>query len=133
VPLSSRVQDRAAGRADPAAQYVRALQKGDSRALETVWPGEVVVHDPHVGELRGHRELRRFVRGEPVHAGRAPQAGIVIYERGPHGLRAAGRVYDDVEAPLRNGPEPPGAAGRRSGTSSPMDLTTPGHRPEEES
>jgi hypothetical protein len=28
-----------------------------------------------------------------------PQAGIAIYERGPDGLLAAARVYDDVEAP----------------------------------
>ncbi len=29
-----------------------------------------------------------------------PQAGIAVYERGPDGLLAAVRVYDDVEAPL---------------------------------
>ena len=29
--------------------------------LETVWPGEVVVYDPRAGEIRGHRQLRRFV------------------------------------------------------------------------
>jgi hypothetical protein len=28
-----------------------------------------------------------------------PQAGIGVYERGPDGLLAAARVYDDVEAP----------------------------------
>jgi len=28
-----------------------------------------------------------------------PQAGIGVYERGPDGLLAAVRVYDDVEAP----------------------------------
>jgi SnoaL-like domain len=57
-----RRQTRAAGQADPVAQYVTALNAGDSRALETVWPGEVVVHDPRVGEVRGHRKLRQFVR-----------------------------------------------------------------------
>ena len=30
-----------------------------------------------------------------------PQAGIGVYERGPDGLLAAARVYDDVEAPVR--------------------------------
>jgi hypothetical protein len=30
----------------------------------------------------------------------APQAGIGVYERGPDGLLAAARVYDDVEAPV---------------------------------
>jgi hypothetical protein len=29
-----------------------------------------------------------------------PQAGIGVYERGPDGLLAAARVYDDVEAPV---------------------------------
>jgi len=57
-----RRQDRAAGQADPVTLYFSALEQGDLRALETVWPGEVVVHDPRVGEVRGHRHLRRFVR-----------------------------------------------------------------------
>jgi hypothetical protein len=38
------------------------LERGDLRNLESVWPGAVVVHDPSVGEVRGHRHLRRFVR-----------------------------------------------------------------------
>jgi hypothetical protein len=29
----------------------------------------------------------------------APQAGIGVYERGPDGLLAAARVYDDIESP----------------------------------
>ena len=49
-------------RADPVGQYVTALNKGDTHALETVWPGEVVVYDPHYGEIRGHKRLRQFVR-----------------------------------------------------------------------
>jgi hypothetical protein len=53
---------RAAGQADPVAQYLTALNRGDTRALETVWPGEVVVYDPRAGEIRGHKQLRRFVR-----------------------------------------------------------------------
>jgi hypothetical protein len=31
-----------------------------------------------------------------------PQAGIGVYERGPKGLLAAARVYDDVEAPFQH-------------------------------
>ena len=58
----SRLQSRAAGRADPATQYVRALDRGDTRLLETVWPGDVVVHDPRAGEVRGHKQLRQFVK-----------------------------------------------------------------------
>jgi ketosteroid isomerase-like protein len=57
----ARIQTRAAGRADPVAQYFTALNKGDTSALETVWPGEVVIYDPRAGEIRGHRQLRRFV------------------------------------------------------------------------
>ena len=32
-----------------------------------------------------------------------PQAGIGVYERGPDGLLAAARIYDDVEAPFDAG------------------------------
>src|SRR5215470_8811116 len=57
----ARKQTRAAGLADPVGQYFTALSKGDTHVLETVWPGEVVVHDPRAGEVRGHRQLRQFV------------------------------------------------------------------------
>jgi hypothetical protein len=26
-----------------------------------VWPGEVVIYDPRAGEVRGHRQVRRFI------------------------------------------------------------------------
>jgi hypothetical protein len=58
----ARRQTRAAGLADPVAQYFIALNHGDTHALESVWPGEVVIHDPRAGEIRGHRQLRQFVR-----------------------------------------------------------------------
>src|ERR1700743_2137392 len=57
----ARQQTRAAGLADPVGQFFTALTHGDARALETVWPGEVVVYDPRAGEVRGHRQLRHFV------------------------------------------------------------------------
>ena len=57
----ARRQAQAAGRADPVAQYFTALNEGDAQALETVWPGEVVIYDPRAGEIRGHRQLRQFV------------------------------------------------------------------------
>jgi len=57
-----RAQTRAAGHADPVGQYFTALNRGDTRALEDAWPGKVVVYDPHSGEVRGHRQLRRFVK-----------------------------------------------------------------------
>src|SRR5208282_4547413 len=57
----ARRQARAAGRADPVAQYFAALNEGDTHDLETAWPGEVVIYDPRAGEIRGHKRLRRFV------------------------------------------------------------------------
>jgi hypothetical protein len=52
---------RAAGHADPVAQYLAALADGSTGDLRTVWPGGVVVQDPRGGEVRGHHDLRRFV------------------------------------------------------------------------
>jgi hypothetical protein len=43
-------------------QYLSALNSGDDGVLETVWPGEVVVYDPRAGEIRGHKQLRQFVK-----------------------------------------------------------------------
>ena len=57
----ARRQTRAAGQADPVAQYITALNKGDIHALENVWPGEMVVYDPRAGEIRDRKQLRRFV------------------------------------------------------------------------
>jgi hypothetical protein len=57
----ARQQTRAAGQADPVAQYFKALHSRDPRALEAVWPGEVVIYDPRAGEVRGHRHVRQFV------------------------------------------------------------------------
>jgi limonene-1,2-epoxide hydrolase len=57
----ARQETAAAGHADPVRQYIAALNNGDARALETVWPGEVVIYDPRSGEVRGHRHLRQFV------------------------------------------------------------------------
>jgi ketosteroid isomerase-like protein len=58
----ARVQTREAGHADPVMQYFAALNRGESSELEKVWPGDVVIHDPRAGEIRGHRQLRRFVK-----------------------------------------------------------------------
>jgi hypothetical protein len=57
----ARSQTRAAGLADPVGQYLAALNKGDPHVLETAWPGEMVIYDPRAGEVRGHRQVRRFV------------------------------------------------------------------------
>ena len=58
----ARRRTLAEGRADPVGQYVTALNTGGADAMTSVWPGEVVVHDPRAGEVRGHRQLRQFVR-----------------------------------------------------------------------
>lgn len=58
----ARRQTRARGRADPTAAYLAALQRGAARDLETTWPGEVIIHDPRAGTVRGHRRLEEFVR-----------------------------------------------------------------------
>src|SRR6478609_1346330 len=57
-----RRQTREAGQADPVAQYLAARSTGDPDRLDTVWPGEVLVFDPRAGQVRGHRQLRHFVR-----------------------------------------------------------------------
>ena len=57
----ARRQTRAAGQADPVAQYLTALSRADTHVLETVWPGEVVIYDPRAGEVRGHKQVRRFI------------------------------------------------------------------------
>ena len=58
----AREQTRAAGHADPVRQYLAALNDSDATDLETTWPGDLVIYDPHVGPVRGHRHVRQFVR-----------------------------------------------------------------------
>ena len=62
----ARRQTRAEGEADPVGVYLDALNSGDLHALRNSWPGEVVVYDPHAGEVRGHRQLRQFVHRNQV-------------------------------------------------------------------
>lgn len=57
-----RQQYRLAGQVDPVAQYIVGLTRGDTRAVEDAWPGEVVIYDPRAGEIRGHRQLRQFIK-----------------------------------------------------------------------
>jgi hypothetical protein len=58
----ARKQTRADGQADPVGQYIAALDKGETDPLEAAWPDHVTVYDPRAGEVKGHHELRRFVR-----------------------------------------------------------------------
>src|ERR1700724_445208 len=57
----ARRERRQAGHADPVGQYFAALTHGDPHDLEDVWPGQVVVYDPRAGEVRGHRQLHKFI------------------------------------------------------------------------
>jgi limonene-1,2-epoxide hydrolase len=57
----ARHYNRRTGYEDPVGLYLEALNSGHSSDLEDVFSGEVVVHDPHRGEIRGHRRLRQFV------------------------------------------------------------------------
>jgi hypothetical protein len=63
-----------------------------------------VVHDPRAGEVRGHRELRRFVRQDQACLAEHHARIETVPDRdsgGPDGLlAAAARVCDDVEAPV---------------------------------
>jgi len=59
----ARRQARVAGQVDPVAQYLTALSERDPSPLEMTWPGQVVIYDPRAGEVRGHRHLRHFIRG----------------------------------------------------------------------
>jgi len=78
----ARRRRRVDGRADPGAAYVAALERRDTRDLEVVWPGEVVVHDPVAGEVRGHRALRQFVhrsgRWLDEHRARTERIGCTV-------------------------------------------------------
>jgi SnoaL-like domain len=62
----ARQERRTVGQADPVAQYLKALGEGDTKLLESVWPGKVVIYDPRAGEIEGHRNLRQFVRRNQV-------------------------------------------------------------------
>jgi hypothetical protein len=96
----ARSQTRAVGQADPVAQYLTALSERD--------PG------PSAGGGIGLQHcavtddgVRCALEYNCVRWGRhdlPPQTGIAVYERGPDGLLAAARVYDDVRSPVETGP-----------------------------
>ena len=88
----ARQQTRAAGLADPVGQYFAALNKGDTHVLETV---------PHLLQpVAGRRAASHPASGTRARS-HPPQAGLGVYERGPDGLLAAARVYDDIEPPAK--------------------------------
>jgi hypothetical protein len=58
----ARRDTRTEGRTDPVTHYLHAIEEGESKTLESIWPGEIVVEDPRAGTIKDRRELRRFVR-----------------------------------------------------------------------
>jgi len=94
----ARRETRAAGQADPASEYFAALDTGDARTLQTVWPGQVVVFDPRAGEIRGQRQLRRFIKkNQAVFAGRRLHTEIVA------STSVGGRAVVEILAHLHGG------------------------------
>ncbi|MEU4242661.1 nuclear transport factor 2 family protein [Actinoplanes sp. NPDC026619] len=93
-----RRETRAAEQADPVGQYLTALNDGDAHALEDVWPGQVVIFDPKAGEVRGHRELRKFLRtSRDLLARRRASTEIVA------ATTAGGRAVVELMAQLDDG------------------------------
>jgi ketosteroid isomerase-like protein len=85
----AREEVRDEGLADPVGEFLAALREGDPRILEAVWPGEIVIYDPQAGEIRGHKQVREFIRrnlswlaglharAETVAATRSPGRAVV--------------------------------------------------------
>jgi limonene-1,2-epoxide hydrolase len=92
---------RAAGQADPVAQYLMALTEGDAHALETTWPGHIVVLDPYAGEVHGHRRLRHF-----VHSSQSLLAGLLIDVERVASTSAGSRAVVELLAQLNLDGEP---------------------------
>jgi limonene-1,2-epoxide hydrolase len=116
---------------DVVGRYLAALRAGDADAVVGTFGPEGYVREPVEAHLhRGADELRAYFDRcfsggggiglqhcaitddgarcvleyncvnwgpHPV----PPQAGLGVYERGPDGLLAAARLYDDIEAPAR--------------------------------
>ena len=58
----ARRDSRDAGRTDPVTVYLHAIEEGKTRALEKIWPGEIVIEDPRAGTIKDRRKLRQFIR-----------------------------------------------------------------------
>jgi hypothetical protein len=58
----ARRDSRTEGRADPVTQYLHAIEEGESRTLQSIWPGEIVIEDPRAGTIKDRKALQRFVR-----------------------------------------------------------------------
>jgi ketosteroid isomerase-like protein len=58
----ARLQDLDTGKADQATQYFELLTSGDTRALDSSWPGDVTIYDPKAGVVHGRRRIHQFVK-----------------------------------------------------------------------
>ena len=96
----ARMETRAAARADPVAQYIRALNEGTTHDLETAWPGEVIVHDPRSGTIRGHRLLRLLGRQRGGNQDRQRDTAGPVPSDGPPVSRERYAYGRGPEAPL---------------------------------
>jgi limonene-1,2-epoxide hydrolase len=115
---------------DVVGRYLAALRAGDTDAIVGTFAPQGYLREPIQTHLhRGAHELRAYfdrcfsaggvglqhcaltddgvrcaLEYNCVSWGRhpvTPQAGLGVYERGPDGLLAAARLYDDIDAPLR--------------------------------
>ena len=68
----ARRDTQLAGRGDPVAQYLRALEQGDSHVLQSVWPGRIVINDPLVGEVQRPQRFARLRQPKPNLVGGTP-------------------------------------------------------------
>src|ERR1700722_1054209 len=129
----ARRQTQAAGQADPVGQYLRALGAADARPLEQAWPGEVVIYDPRAGEVRGHRQVRRFITRNQSWLG-----GLHARTQTVASITAGGRAVVELLArldhrggglawPAAAGAAPPSAAG--GGAARPGRSGRPSGRP----
>ena len=90
---------------DVIGRYQAALADGDAEAVVRTFAPDGYFRGPFgPRSARGTAELRSFFTGcyNCIRWGShdlVPQAGIGVYERGPDGLLAAARVYDDIEPP----------------------------------
>ncbi len=81
-----RMQTRATARADPVMQYFSALNQGDTAALETVWPGDVVVYNPRAGRT----DRPNLSSAHHAHGGRTGRRKTSSTKRAP--TRRSARV-----------------------------------------
>ena len=109
----ARRQSQMAGRTDPVTQYLQALEVGNARALEKIWPGTIVIEDPRAGTIRGHGGLREFIRRnrtwltglhattEPLASTSAGQRAVVEFlaHLDDHGQKIAWPIAVVAESP----------------------------------